>query len=129
MNNRFEIDSKCPDSDMVNKVKEEIKKQDNSLLEYGTWAYLGSPSNPSGRYLPVIVSKANGGFYISETTTAYRNKNKEKYVAIADHIHNDFGFQTYTKGEKYDTLKKAYEAYSKLLKEGKYSEYKYTLPK
>ena len=40
MNNRFEIDSKCPDSDMVNKVKEEIKKQDNSLLEYGTWAYL-----------------------------------------------------------------------------------------
>ena len=141
MNNRFEIDSKCPDSDMVNKVKEEIKKQDNSLLEYGTWAYLGSPSNPSGRYLfwtsvdtnrvgagtkiPVIVSKANGGFYISETTTAYRNKNKEKYVAIADHIHNDFGFQTYTKGEKYDTLKKAYEAYSKLLKEGKYSEYKY----
>ena len=115
MNNRFEIDSKCPDSDMVNKVKEEIKKQDNSLLEYGTWAYL--------------VSKANGGFYISETTTAYRNKNKEKYVAIADHIHNDFGFQTYTKGEKYDTLKKAYEAYSKLLKEGKYSEYKYTLPK
>lgn len=145
MNNRFEIDSKCPDSDMVNKVKEEIKKQDNSLLEYGTWAYLGSPSNPSGRYLfwtsvdtnrvgagtkiPVIVSKANGGFYISETTTAYRNKNKEKYVAIADHIHNDFGFQTYTKGEEYDTLKKAYEAYSKLLKEGKYSEYKYTLPK
>ena len=145
LNNRFEIDSKCPDSDMVNKVKEEIKKQDNSLLEYGTWAYLGSPSNPSGRYLfwtsvdtnrvgagtkiPVIVSKANGGFYISETTTAYRNKNKEKYVAIADHIHNDFGFQTYTKGEKYDTLKKAYEAYSKLLKEGKYSEYKYTLPK
>jgi len=51
LNNRFEIDSKCPDSDMVNKVKEEIKKQDNSLLEYGTWAYLGSPSNPSGRYL------------------------------------------------------------------------------
>ena len=82
-----------------------------------------------GTKIPVIVSKANGGFYISETTTAYRNKNKEKYVAIADHIHNDFGFQTYTKGEKYDTLKKAYEAYSKLLKEGKYSEYKYTLPK
>ena len=83
----------------------------------------------AGTKIPVIVSKANGGFYISETTTAYRNKNKEKYVAIADHIHNDFGFQTYTKGEKYDTLKKAYEAYSKLLKEGKYSEYKYTLPK
>lgn len=145
-NNRFEIDSKCPNSDMVNKVKEEIKKQDNSLLEYGTWAYLGSPSKDSSRYLfwtsvdtnqvgtgkkiPVIVSKADGGFYISETTTANRNpKNKEDYVAIADHIYNDSGFQKYTAGKKYDTLKEAYEAYSKLLKEGKYSEYKDTLPK
>ena len=116
-NNRFEIDSKCPDSNMVNKVKEEIERQDNSLLKYGTWAYLGSPSEDSSRYLfwtsvdtnkvgagkkiPVIVSKVNGGFYISETTTANRNpKNKEKYVAIADHIYNDSGFQTYTKGEE-----------------------------
>lgn len=145
-NNRFEIDSKCPDSDMVNKVKKEIERQDNSLLKHGTWAYLGSTSEDSSRYLlwtsvdtnqvgagkkiPVIVSKANGGFYISETTTANRNpKNKEKYVAIADHIYNDSGFQTYTKGEEYNTLKDAYEAYSKLLKEGKYSGYKYTLPK
>ena len=144
--NRFEIDSKCPDSDMVNKVNKQIEEQDNSLLKYGTWAYLGSPSNSSGRYLfwtsvdtntvgsgkkiPVIVSKANGGFYISETTTAYRNPtNKENYVAIADHIHNDYGFQQYTKGDQYDTLKEAYEAYSKLLKDGKYSEYKNTLPK
>lgn len=145
-NTRFEIDSKCPDSDMVNKVNKQIKEQDNSLLKHGTWAYLGSPSEDSSRYLfwtsvdtnkvgagkkiPVIVSKANGGFYISETTTANRNpKNKEKYVAIADHIYNDSGFQTYTKGEEYNTLKDAYEAYSKLLKEGKYSGYKYTLPK
>ena len=50
-NNRFEIDSKCPDSNMVNKVKEEIERQDNSLLKYGTWAYLGSPSEDSSRYL------------------------------------------------------------------------------
>ena len=145
-NTRFEIDSKCPDSDMVNKVNKQIKEQDNSLLKYGTWAYLGSPSEDSSRYLfwtsvdtnqvgaekkiPVIVSKANGGFYISETTTANRNpKNKENYVAIADHIYNDNGFKTYSKGEEYNTLKKAYEVYSKFLKEGKYSEYKDTLPK
>lgn len=144
-NKSFEIDSQCPDSVMVNKVKKEIEQQENSLLEYGTWAYLGSPSNSSGRYLfwtsvdtnevgagkniPVIVSKADGGFYISETTTAYRNKNKKKYVAIADHIPNDNGFKIYTKGEEYKTLKEAYEAYSKRLKEGNYSEYKDTLPK
>lgn len=50
-NTRFEIDSKCPDSDMVNKVKEQIQKQENSLLKYGTWAYLGSTSKDSSRYL------------------------------------------------------------------------------
>ena len=94
------------------------------------WTSVDTNRVGAGTKIPVIVSKANGGFYISETTTANRNpKNKENYVAIADHIYNDSGFQTYTKGEKYDTLKKAYEAYSKLLKEGKYSEYKYTLPK
>lgn len=144
-NKSFEIDSQCPDSVMVNKVKKEIEQQENSLLKYGTWAYLGNPSKDSSRYLfwtsvdtnevgagkniPVIVSKADGGFYISETTTAYRNKNKKKYVAIADHIPNDNGFKIYTKGEEYKTLKEAYEAYSKRLKEGNYSEYKDTLPK
>lgn len=142
----FEIDSKCPGSDMVNKVNKEIQNEENSLLKHGTWAYLGSTSKETDRYLfwtsvdtnnvgagkeiPVIVSKASGGFYISETTTANRNpKNKEDYVAIADHIYNDSGFRKYTAGKKYDTLKEAYEAYSKLLKEGKYSEYKATLPK
>ena len=139
-NNRFEIDSKCPDSDMVNKVNKQIKEQDNSLLKHGTWAYLGSPSKDSSRYLfwtsfdtnkiPVIVSKASGGFYMSETTTANRiPTNKEDYVAIADHIHNDSGFRPYTAGKRYGTLKEAYEAYSKLLKEGNYSQYKNTLPK
>lgn len=131
---------------MVNKVNKEIQNEENSLLKHGTWAYLGSTSKETDRYLfwtsvdtnnvgagkeiPVIVSKASGGFYISETTTANRNpKNKEDYVAIADHIYNDSGFRKYTAGKKYDTLKEAYEAYSKLLKEGKYSEYKATLPK
>ena len=133
-NNRFEIDSKCPDSDMVNKVNKQIKEQDNSLLKHGTWAYLGSPSRDSGRYLfwtsvdtdqvgagkkiPVIVSKADGGFYISETTTATRKTNDGKtYVAIADHIAN---FSPYTSGKKYDKLEDAYNAYQKLLADGTY---------
>ena len=45
-------------------------------------------------------------------------------VKLADRV-----LPTYTKGEEYNTLKKAYEVYSKFLKEGKYSEYKDTLPK
>ena len=89
---RFEIDSQCPNSTMVPKVQEQIRE--SSLLNYGTWAYLGSPNDASGRYLfwtsvnteavgagektiPVIISRADGGFYISETTTAERsNKGK-----------------------------------------------------
>lgn len=139
---RFEIDSQCPNSTMVPKVQEQIGK--NSLLNYGTWAYLGSPQDASGRYLfwtsvdanavgagkkvPVIVSRADGGFYISETTTAIRSNKGKEYVAVADHIYNSAGFRPYTKGERYDSLTEAYAAYEKLVAE-KYPDYKDTLPK
>lgn len=49
----FEMDSKSPNSDMVPQVTEKLEA--NSLLKYGTWAYLGIPrenTNPpicSGR--------------------------------------------------------------------------------
>ena len=107
-----------------------IRDRSNPSGRYLFWTSVDTNQVGAGKKIPVIVSKASGGFYISETTTANRNpKNKEDYVAIADHIYNDSGFQTYTKGEGYNTLKEAYEAYSKLLKEEKYSAYKDTLPK
>lgn len=141
-NTNFEIDSKCRWSTMVPKVEEQMS--DNSLLKYGTWAYLGHPSKDDKRYLfwtsvdtdevgagktvPIIVSGAgeNGGFYISESTTAERKKGNQKYIAIADHLAD---FKPYTKGQKYDTLEEAYTAYTKLFADGKYQEYKDTLPK
>ena len=130
----FEIDSKCPKSDMLTRVNEEIRKEgSSSLLGTGTWAYMGSPKKASNRYLfwtsmdtdqvgagkkiPVIVSKADGGFYISETTTAARKKDGKTYVAIADHIAD---FSPYTSGQKYDSLEDAYNAYQKLLADGTY---------
>ena len=133
-NTYFEIDSKCPKSDMLTKVNEEIRKEgSSSLLGTGTWAYIGSPKNASSRYLfwtsmdtnqvgagkkiPVIVSRADGGFYISETTTAARKKDGKTYVAIADHIAD---FSSYTSGQKYDKLEDAYNAYQKLLADGTY---------
>ena len=77
---------------MVPKVKEQIGN--DSLLNKGTWAFLGSSTNKSNRYLfwtsvdtdkvgagkqiPVIVSSANGGFYISETITATRVQQRQK---------------------------------------------------
>lgn len=141
----FEMDSRCPNSVMVPKVKEKLKA--NSLLKYGTWAYLGDTRDNSkstylfwtsvntdevgpGKQIPVIVSKEGGGFYISETTTAERTQKKQTYTAIADHIPNANGFRPYTTGTRYDTLEDAYKAYANLLMtEEKYSDYKDTLPK
>ena len=137
----FEIDSKCPNSSMLKQLQQGIIE--NSLLSYGTWAYLGD-ARPEykhtylfwtsvdtnkvgvGKTIPVIISTDTGGFYISETITAERpaNKNNSAYVAIADHIPNYTKFKEYTKGTKYETLEDAYAAYSE-----KYSNYKDTLPK
>ena len=139
-NQNFEIDSKCPNSSMVPKVVEQIGN--DSLLNKGTWAFLGSSTKPEKRYLfwtsvdtkavgptkqiPVIVSSANGGFYISETITATRVNSGKKYVAIADHIGN---YSSYTQGTKYKTLAEAYAAYKKQVEDDKrFQQYKDTLP-
>ena len=139
----FEIDSRCPNSSMLPSVLSNIKE--DSLLKNGTWAYLGSASNKSKRYLfwtsvntatvganqkiPVIMSTADGRFYVSETTTAVRNNNGYKYVTIAEHLTDSKHQQLINDGTKYNTLKDAYDAYAKLVTEGKYQNYKDTLPK
>lgn len=48
-NSNFEIDSKCPNSTMVPLVEKEMRS--DSLLKNGTWAFLGSSTNKSDRYL------------------------------------------------------------------------------
>ena len=140
----FEIDSKCPNSSMLKELQPSINK--NSLLNYGTWAYLGDARPDfrhtylfwtsvntdevgAGETIPVIISTDKGTFYISETTTAKRfAKNPpQEYVAIADHISNYKGFDNYTNGTKYETLEEAYAAYSKLV-DKQYPDYKNTLP-
>lgn len=140
----FEIDSKCPNSSMLDILNPQINE--NSLLKYGTWAYLGD-ARPAfrktylfwtsvdtnvvgaGEKIPVIISAETGGFYISETVTAERpvKNSSQTYVAISKRILNGNGFTTYTSGTKYETLEEAYAAYSKLVDE-KYSKYKNTLP-
>ena len=142
-NNYFEIDSNCPNSSMLPSVRSKIKK--DSLLNNGTWAYLGSASVKSKRYLfwtsvntdavganqkiPVIMSTADGRFYVSETTTAVRNNKGVSYVTIAEHLTYTNHQQLINAGTKYATLKDAYDAYAKLVTEGKYQNYKDTLPK
>ena len=129
---------------MVPKVVEQMGN--DSLLNNGTWAFLGSSTNESDRYLfwtsvnttdvgageqiPVIVSSANGGFYISETITATRVNSGKKYVAIADHINSYSTFKEYTKDKtKYETLAEAYAAYKKQVEDDvRFQQYKDTLP-
>ena len=143
-NQNFEIDSKCPNSSMVPEVKKQIGS--DSLLNKGTWAFLGSSTNKSNRYLfwtsvdtdavgagkqiPVIISPASGGYYISETTTATRVNNGQKYVAIVDHIYSYSTFKEYTKDKtRYNTLAEAYAAYKEQVEDNaKYTQYKDTLP-
>lgn len=142
-NKYFEIDSNCPNSSMLPSVCPNIKK--DSLLNNGTWAYLGSASAPSKRYLfwtsvdtdavgpnkeiPVIISTADNRFYVSKTTTAVRNNKGKSYVTIAKHLTDSDHQQLINAGTKYATLKDAYDAYAKLVTEGKYKNYKDTLPK
>ena len=143
-NQNFEIDSKCPNSSMVPEVKKQIGS--DSLLNKGTWAFLGSSTNKSNRYLfwtsvdtnavgaskqiPVIVSPASGGYYISETITATRVNSGQKYVAIADHINSYSTFKEYTKDKtRYNTLTEAYSAYKKQVNDNaEFTKYKDTLP-
>lgn len=146
-NQYFEIDSKCPNSSMVPQVKKEIGS--DSLLNRGTWAFLGSSTNESNRYLfwtsvdtdtvgagkqiPVIVSRASGGYYISETITAARSVKEGQsyvgYVAIADHINSFNTFKDYTTGTKYDTLAEAYAAYKERVENDvRFQQYTDTLP-
>ena len=141
----FEIDSKSPNSTMVNTVKKKLDK--NSLLHYGTWAYLADTRNTNnscaylfwtsvdtnsigeGVKIPVIVSKDGGGFYVSDSITATRiNKKEGSYIAISDHILNYNGFKQFTTGVNYGSFEQAYIAYSKYV-HSNYPDYISTLPK
>ena len=132
---------------MVPKIKEQIENK--SLLNHGTWAYYGNAKKgkESERYLfwtsvdtdkinantqiPVIISTADGKFYISSSTTARKRKDSahKPYIAIAPTgSGNSNQYKTYITGkEQYNTLEDAYKAYADVVKKD-YPDYKDTLP-
>ena len=141
----FEIDSKAG-TKRVEQIENEIAKKEKSLLKYGTWAYYGNGNGkfPSDHYLfwtsldtnkvgvnkkiPVIISTTDGKFYVSETTTATRPN--KTYVTILATVTTLNDYKKYlSSSQEYKSLQDAYDAYEKLLTEGKYVEYKDTLPK
>ena len=95
--------------------------------EPNTENWIGVPG--AGKTVPIIVSRADGSYYVHTSTTASRTNKGKTYVTISDHLSQssvkDGG---YISGAKYDTLAEAYSAYEKLVKES-YSDYKETLPK
>lgn len=145
----FEIDSRCnTGSQLVAAIMAEVKNDPDNLLNYGTWAYLGKGgTNPkeekrylfwtsvdtnavgAGKEIPVIISTGDGRYYVSETTTATRRSGSNSYVAIADHLTPDGYVACTENGTKYQDLKEAYDAYTKLVTTGAYQDYKDTLPK
>lgn len=143
----FEIDSKCDGSTMVPELNKQIENK--SLLNHGTWAYYGNAKKgkESERYLfwtsvdtdkikantqiPVIISTADGKFYISSSTTARKLKDSahKPYVAIAPTGKSTSSqYESYIAGkEPYNTLEEAYKAYANVVKND-YPKYKDTLP-
>lgn len=137
-NLNFEFDSRCPNSDFVPAISDEIKKLDNSLLQQPdcTWAYLGNgkAGQEANRYLfwtslntdkvgagnsiPVIIQTGDGKYYVSETTTGQRNG--KNYVTISKSLEPAEYKQVLKKGEKYSSLEEAYDAYLKALSDSKY---------
>lgn len=140
----FEIDSKCPNSNMVPLINAQLKG--DSLLKRGTWAYYGSPkqNETSKRWfvwtsvdtnevgantvIPVIVCGADGKFYVSRSTTATRKKDNQTYIAIADHVAGDITVMTtmINNAKSCSTLQDAYAEYANLLTKS-YPEYKGTI--
>ena len=140
----FEIDSTYRKSDMAKEIRKYIK--DNSLLNHGTWAYYGDATKNSERYLfwtsfdlnkdkslankeiPVIISTADGKYYVSSSKATQRNYNGVTYITIVDKKGNSSQYKPYIeKGTKYDSLEEAYKAYANVVKND-YPKYKDTLP-
>ena len=138
-NNNFEFDSRCPESSYVPEIEKTIKE--NSLLKNCTWADWGSGKEETKRYLawtsfntnevgagkkiPIIMQTSNGKYYITETTTGSRTVKGKEYVAISQHLtpgdYVNLINSSKQNGQEYNTLKEAYDAYQKVLKEEKYS--------
>lgn len=142
-NQSFEFDSRCPDSDYIPAIQKEIDKLDNSLLQQAdcTWAYLGFKKKNDaeqkkncfllwtsldtnevggGKKIPVLIQTGDGKYYVSETTTELRWRNKKTYVTVSKRM-DDYK-DLLSSNREYPTLEEAYDAYIVALNDEKYGE-------
>ena len=140
-NQSFEFDSRCPDSDYIPAIQKEIGKLHKSLLQQTdcTWAYLGFKRNTEaeqknscyllwtslntnkvggGKQIPVLIQTSAGKYYVSETTTELRWRNKKTYVTVSERM-PDYK-ELLSSDMAYPTLEAAYDAYIAALNDEKY---------
>ena len=135
-NTNFEFDSGTDSQTYVPQIKAQIGA--NSLLQTGTWAYLGSEKEAKERYLfwtsldinakgekaikagteiPILIQRGDGKYYVSKSKVASRNG---KYMAIAAHLLPADYVNIINAGKKYDNLAAAYSAYQDALNSDEY---------
>ena len=138
-NQSFEFDSRCPDSDYIPAIQQEIDKLNNSLLQQRdcTWAFLGDGREGqsakrylfwtslntdkvgAGKQIPVLIQTGEGKYYVSETTTQRRSKNGKPYVTVSVRMLN---YKDLLNSDReYSTLEAAYDAYIAALNNEKYA--------
>ena len=164
-NVNLEIDSGCTSSKMVKLIQPFIDEDKNrsSLMKTGTWAYMGSVSDTgsdhknqdrywfwtsvdinkngfqAGETVPMIVSTADGKFYISNSQTTTRTSNGMTYNVIIKSTslagskkQQIEAYKKYIPSDPkdcFDNLNDAYAAYEKLVKSNPdYQKYENTLP-
>lgn len=143
----FEFDSRCPNSNYIPKIKDNLEANlTNSLLQQKdcTWAFLGFKkknnaeqakniylfwtsldTNKVGarKQIPVLIQTGDGKYYVSETTTGQRTDSEgKKYVAASEHLKTADAFQEILNKSVnvYTTLEAAYDAYVVALADSKY---------
>ena len=140
-NQSFEFDSRCPESDYIPAIQQEIDELHKSLLQQTdcTWAYLGFKKNNKadqekncfllwtsldtnkvggGKQIPVLIQTSAGKYYVSETTTDQRWRNGKKYVTVSKRM-EDYK-DLLSSDMEYPSLEDAYDAYIAALNNEKY---------
>lgn len=90
------------------------------IWRYLFWTSVDTDKVGANKQIPVIISTADGKFYISSSTTARKQKSSayKPYVAIAPTGNgNSNQYKSYIAGkEPYNTLEDAYKAYADVVK-------------
>lgn len=82
------------------------------------WTSLDTNEVGGGKKIPVLIQTGDGKYYVSETTTELRWRNKKTYVTVSERM-EDYK-DLLSSDMEYSTLEAAYDAYKTALNNEKY---------